>query len=325
VSVAVIGTGSIGMRHLRVLSRVAAVRAVAIPKRPERLPALDAAGYHTAIGLDEAVRNGVRLCIVASDTGRHVPDALAAMERGCDILVEKPLAPEAASAELLRRRADAESCRLFVGCVLRFSRSLDLVRKAVGMLGRLHAVRIECQSYLPDWRPGRAYQDSYSAREEEGGVLRDLIHEIDYAGWLFGWPRAVQARVSNLGRLGIRADELAQLNWEGADGSLVSIGLDYLSRPTRRWMRVCGERGTIEWDGLTGVVRSVVDGPQVETCLPQSPDELILAQDMGFIRDCMGTREPLLASGADGVRALAVCNAAREASTTGRETRVAYP
>ncbi len=37
------------------------------------------------------------------------------------------------------------------------------------------------QSWLPDWRPDRDYRESYSARLDEGGVLRDLVHEIDYA------------------------------------------------------------------------------------------------------------------------------------------------
>ena len=36
---------------------------------------------------------------------------------------------------------------------------------------------IECLSWLPDWRPGRDILAGYSARENEGGVLLDLVHD----------------------------------------------------------------------------------------------------------------------------------------------------
>ena len=110
-------------------------------------------------------------------------------------------------------------------------------RDLLPQIGAVHAVRVECQSYLPDWRPGSDYRESYSARADEGGVLRDLIHEIDYATWLFGWPVAVTARYGNTGRLGIAAEEWAELAWEAPADVEVSMRLDYLTRPPRRVMR----------------------------------------------------------------------------------------
>ena len=159
-----------------------------------------------------------------------------------------------------------------------------------------------------------------------GGVLRDLIHEIDYAGWLFGWPRALQARVKNLGRLGIAAPELAELTWETPGGCVVSIALDYLSKPSRRRMRACGERGTIEWDGIREVVMAQVDGtPFREVQSRHTRDEMFLAQARAFISARCESSNPRLATGEEGVKALAVCDAARRASESRREEPVDYP
>lgn len=47
--VAVVGAGSIGARHLEVLSTMGAVQLVAVPKRPERISQLQKAGYSTKI------------------------------------------------------------------------------------------------------------------------------------------------------------------------------------------------------------------------------------------------------------------------------------
>ena len=93
--VAVLGTGNIGMRHLELLSGMPGVRALAVSIRPSRRQELTHQGVATAHGLEEAVRIGSTLCLVATDTGRHAHDALAALDHGLDVLVEKPLAKDA--------------------------------------------------------------------------------------------------------------------------------------------------------------------------------------------------------------------------------------
>ena len=322
-TIAVFGTGSIGMQHLRALSRVQALRGVAVPVRAERAEALAAKGVRTAPDVDAAVRQGAMFAIIATETHRHMEDARAALEREMDVLVEKPLASDAAAARQLSQQADDLRRNLFVGCVLRFSESLNIARALLERVGRLHAVRIECQSYLPRWRPQRPYRQSYSARADEGGVLRDLIHEIDYAGWLFGWPQAVQARVRNLGRLGIAAEEIAELSWE-TRGCLISIALDYLTQPPRRRLRASGARGTLEWDGIAQTV-TVCEGEATQTLNSlQSRDEMFAAQAEAFVRACRGHVDERLATAQDGLKALAVCEAARQAANARREEAVDY-
>lgn len=304
---------------------MAGVESVAIPKRTGRAAQLEQEGFLTAGGLEEAVGMGANLCIVATDTANHVPDAARAIELGLDVLVEKPLAANSLEAKYLLEIAVGASRKIFVGCVLRFSEALNSFRELLPNVGRLHSVHIECQSYLPDWRPTRRYQDSYSAQPGEGGVLRDLIHEVDYAGWLFGWPASVQGRVRNLGRLGIAAEEAADLTWEAPAGCSVFLNLDYLSRPPHRRMRAYGERGTIEWNGIEGTVVLMLDGaPVKEVRSSQTNADMLLAQDQAFV--CAGRAAPdsRLASSEDGVRALAICDAARHASDSRREEPVVY-
>lgn len=326
VGVAVVGTGSAGMRHLGALHQMTDVQSIAVPRRPERVGELMERGETVARNLREAVEGGAVLGIIATDTGRHVEDGLAAMAHGLDLLVEKPLSVSAVEASRLRARAAQLGRRLFVGCTLRFSESLNTFRSWLSDVGEVHSVRVECQSFLPDWRPARPYQESYSARAGEGGVLLDLIHEIDYAGWIFGWPRTLQARLHNLGRLGIGAEERAELTWETSAGGVVSVSLDYLTRPPRRLLRACGALGTIEWDGMTGTVRVAGGGASArEMTSAQTRDETFLAQAQAFVSASHGTVDPRLATGDDGVQALAVCDAARRASASRREEPVHEP
>ena len=314
------------MRHMRVLGDMEGVTPIAIPLRPTRARELAEQGLATAEDLAEAARIGATFCIVATDTGRHVQDGIAAMDNGLDVLVEKPCATNAHDALLLNRHAEETGRKAFVGCVMRFSESLNTFRSLLNELGRLHSVRIECQSYLPDWRPQRPYQQGYAARPLEGGVLLDLIHEIDYAGWLIGWPDSVQARLRNLGRLGIAAEELVELTGETAAGCVVSFNLDYLSKPPRRIMRSSGEWGTMEWDGVAGTVSLMVEGaPTRKISSDQTRDETFLAQAGAFFSAGCAPRDPRLASIDEGIKSLAVCDAARQSSDSGHDEMVRYP
>ena len=325
MKVAVVGSGSVGLRHLTAIRSLEGIEPIAVPSRQSRLAELAAEGFQTAPDVRTAASRGARAAIVATNTSRHAADTAVALAEGLDVLVEKPMAVDAVQARQVRDEGTRAGRRIFVGCVLRFSESLGMFRDRLAQVGRLHTVRIECQSYLPEWRPSRPYQDSYSARAGEGGVLRDLIHEIDYAGWLFGWPQAVQARIKNLGRLGIDAEEIAELMWELPDGALVSMTLDYLSRPTRRHLRASGEHGTLEWDGVAGAMTvALVDEGSQTLRSAQTRDELFLAQDRAMIEACAGRPDQRLATADDGVRALAICEAAQRANASRREEAVEY-
>lgn len=327
IVIAVLGTGSIGMQHLQALRQIPAVRPVAVPCRETRIHELEQAGYTTAKSLAEAVgMQGATLAVIATDTGRHFQDGRSAVEYGVDVLIEKPLCADARQARLLCLEAAKARRKLFVGCVLRFSESLNVVRNWLGKVGALHAIRVECQSYLPDWRSQRPYRESYSARMEDGGVLRDLIHEVDYTGWLFGWPATLQASVENLGRLGIAADEAADLMWRTPTGATVSVRLDYLTAPTRRRLTAYGESGTLGWDGVRHSVVLMLKGqPPQELVSAQTSDDMLQVQARAFIGAAGGRCDDVrMAGGEDGVKALAVCDAARRASANRREEQVDY-
>jgi predicted dehydrogenase len=319
----VVGTGSIGLRHIRVLRSIPGVRVLAMPVRPQRRAELVNEGVDVVADWRDAALHGATYAVVATDTGRHVADAEAALAAGCDVLVEKPLAVDADSARRLTVAATAAVRRVAVGCCLRFLTGMRQVRVRIPALGRVHAVRIECQSYLPDWRVGRDFRASYTARPDEGGVLRDLIHEIDYATWLFGWPSAVYAELMNTGRLEIASEEAADLLWS-VDGIAVSLRLDYLSRPPRRQLALYGEQGCLHWDLIQGVVTVSLDGSDTLEDVSEHPDDKYRAQADAFLHVRAGAPDERLAWADAGVRALAVCDAARRSAGRGSRVAVEY-
>ncbi|TAK12820.1 MAG: Gfo/Idh/MocA family oxidoreductase [Acidobacteria bacterium] len=327
IRVAVLGTGSIGARHIQVLGD-AGFEPIAISVRAPGTTGGAPAGTLAARDLSEAAAMGASRCVVATDTGRHLADTLEAIGCGYDVLVEKPLSVDASAAREICHAAASAGRRAFTAFVFRFSDSLNRFRELLPNAGQLHAVRVECQSYLPDWRPNRPYRDTFAAREAEGGVLRDLSHELDYAGWLFGWPDKVQGRLRNTGRLGIQADESVDAAWEGAGGCEVSLRIDYLTRQTRRRVTADGDQGSLVWDAIRNTVTWLAPGQApVEESRPQERNAMFAAELQAFLAATAGSavgHDPRIATAEDGFRSLALSDAIRLSSRTRREEAIEY-
>lgn len=317
-AVVVVGTGSIGLRHLEALRPLLAEPPIAVPVRPGRELAPELAGARVLSTFADASTFRPVATIIATDTCRHLSDASAALEAGCLVLVEKPLAPTIEGVRELGEIAARQATSVYVACCLRHNATILRFRELLGSVGRVHEVRIECQSYLPDWRASRDYRESYSARAADGGVLRDLIHEIDYALWLFGRPTRVIASLRNTGALGIEAEESASVMWE-AGGAAVSLQLDYLTRPARRILRATGEHGVLTADLVRQKVTRANRAGQVEEWpTPQDRDAMMTSQARAFLAAAVGGGAAPSATLDEGAAAVAVCDAARLSSASGR-------
>lgn len=321
--VAVRGTGSIGLRHLYVLRDHLQVPAVAIPVRPGRGTELQAQGFSVMKEVEELAGYSSVRSIVATDTYRHLSDASDLLRFG-DVLVEKPLAPSLEGLAEFRRTAAKSEHRVFTGFYLRHHAGLQCLRDYLPEVGMVHSVRIECQSFLPDWRPDRDYRQSYSARASEGGVLRDLAHELDYAVWLFGRPGAVWCVKSNTGRLGIASEEAADLMWQVPGGAAVSMRLDYLTRVPRRKVTACGEHGMVEWDAEGGRVTVHRVGETLRVIpVRRDRDAVLAAQAEAFVSAHSDRTKNRSATLEDGAFIVALTDAAHAAARSQQWQRVA--
>jgi predicted dehydrogenase len=320
-TVVVRGTGSIGRRHLQVLTELG-VKPFAFPFRSSQLRS-DLSEFLILDSFESIKERRIAGAIVASNTGQHIADALKLLEAGCHVLVEKPLAVSHVGLAQLEAAAQKAGRKVFTGCCLRFNAALQAFRELLPKVGALHHVRIECQSYLPDWRPGQDYRLNYAARAEEGGVLRDLIHEIDYAVWLYGRPDEVFGRLHRSNRLELESEDSADLLWNIGTTS-VSIHLDYLSRPARRVMRASGANGLLEWDALKGdVILQMNGGDEERRSFSTERNGIYREQAQAFLdsiqdhwsSDCLATIE-------DGAFAVALCDAARRSAASGRVEQI---
>lgn len=256
LSVLVLGAGSIGSRHARNLHAAGADVALADPSH-DRAKAIR---HARTVPFDLDHLAGYDGVVVASPTSAHLDQALAALDTGAKVLIEKPISLSVAGTEALLAASD----RVMVGFNLRFhppvSRIIQLAHQ--GRAGRITSVRAWFGSYLPDWRPTVDYRESYSARSElGGGVLLDAIHELDLLVWLLGGSfEVLGAEVARLGDLEIDVEDTVKTLLRHDSGALAEVSLDYLSRRYRRGLEIIGTDATLRLDWAREVLEVERDG-----------------------------------------------------------------
>lgn len=239
----VIGYGSIGARHARILKELGCATAV-VSKRTVDFPRIYSDLGHA---LAEHAPDYV---VIASATSNHQPtlSTLAALGYLGTVLVEKPLFDHAQSLPMHAFRLAA------VAYNLRFH---PIIRRLRDWLAGEDILSVQAYvgQYLPDWRPGTDYRRSYSASSEQGGgVLRDLSHELDYLTWMLGdWTRLV-ALGGHVSPLEITSDDVFSLLMTTERCPIVSVQLNYLDRRVRRRIVINTARHTLEADLVQGTI-----------------------------------------------------------------------
>jgi predicted dehydrogenase len=237
------GFGSIGKRHFDNLKNMEDIEVSVLTRRKLKIP--DTKVYNSR---EEAGRKNFDAVFITSETSRHMPMALFFAEKGINLFIEKPLSNSLENIDKLKAAVNSHHLKVMIGCNMRFHPVLKLLKELVRKksCGRVVSARIEAGQYLPAWHPGRDYRDSYSAREAKGGgVILDLIHELDAACWLLGEAGKVTCFSGRQSDLEIDTEDLAEILVEFKDSILCSVHLDYIQRSPSRTIRLVGTEGTI--------------------------------------------------------------------------------
>ncbi len=224
MKVLIIGYGSIGKRHDEVLSSFSEIDSVDIVTKQN----IDNRTIYKSIQEIENISQ-YDYFIIASQTNKHY-EQLVYMDshiKNKIIFCEKPLFES-------KKALVIENNEVYIGYVLRFH---PLLQKLKDFLQneKVINVNVKCGQYLPTWRPNSDYRKSYSSKKDEGGgVLLDLSHEIDYVQWLFGKIEEIKSYQVKVSDLEIDSDDLTIIIGKTQQDVIVNISIDYISKITHR-------------------------------------------------------------------------------------------
>ena len=197
--VGIVGGGAIAqVAHLPVLKKVknVEVQAICDTDLPKARALADRFGINDAHDdIEEMLRyEELDAVVVCSPNHLHESHILAALSADKHVLVEKPLAMSATSAQRIQRALEKRNRVLMVGMNHRYRPDVQIVRSFVqsGELGTIESIRGSWHVF----RPGRTPLGWRQRREQAGGgAMLDLgLSILDLGLWLGGSPPP--ARVS---------------------------------------------------------------------------------------------------------------------------------
>ncbi len=227
MNVLLVGFGSIGKRHFSVLKSIDIISRIDVVTSQKF-------ARNKEFQIFESLKKVYDLnlydyFVIASKTSKHYEDFSFINHKVKKklILIEKPLFEKNYFIRNLNNI-------VYVGYNLRFHPVIVFLKKFLKNKKILYA-NCYCGQYLPTWRNGD-YRKSYSASKDEGGgVLRDLSHEIDYISWMFGNLKNIQYINSKISNLEINSDDIFLMLSETDKNIIINLSLDYISKtPIRR-------------------------------------------------------------------------------------------
>ena len=212
------------------------------------------ADYSELLAASSAGATSVDLVVLATPSGLHPGQVIAAAEAGLHVCTEKPMATRWADGVAMVKACDDAGVRLFVVKQNRFNSTLQLVKRQLqaGRFGQLAMVSVNVF-----WQRPQSYYDQSRWRgtwEFDGGALMNQAsHYVDLLDWLVGPVESLSASMATLGR-SIEVEDTAAMQLRWRNGALGTMAVTMLTYPKNL-------EGSITLLGETGTVK--IGGPAV--------------------------------------------------------------
>lgn len=221
-----------------------------VTRDTERVARVRDIGARPVASLEELLELSPDLVVVASPPKVHAEHAIAALQHGCHVVVDKPFAPSVLEAESICRAAERAGRSVTVYQNRRFDRDFVTVRRLLteGLVGEPHTF----ESRFEWWKPqvDESWKSATSV-EEGGGLLLDLgPHLVDQAITLFGPVARVRHADLRTLRAGAVAEDDVFIELEHDRGVLSRLTMSSLAASMGDRFRLSGDDGCLVVRGL---------------------------------------------------------------------------
>ncbi len=297
--VVVVGLGSIGRRHARLLNARGDLAVELCEPEPSNLAlAYNEVGrlptHHTYA---EALRTCPQMVVIATPHGLHCEQTIRALEQGIHVLCEKPMSDRLEDACIMRVAAERARQRsgavLSIGFMLHFHPLMVRLKQLItaGALGTILQVHYSVGSYITLVNASSRYQASL-----KGALLLDYAHQPDVIYWLLGEkPQGVYTAAVQGGQFEhTSTPNMLALTCDYARPLLTTIHLNYAQMPQRSACEIIGDAGwaLAEIEKQTLRIGLRADGSEREEKLALERDDLYRTEHQFFLDAAAGLREP---------------------------------
>jgi len=184
------------------------------------------------------------IAFITNPTCSHIDYAIKFAKLGCSLFIEKPIDCKEDSLNDLLKIVKGKEITSYVAYNLRFSPVIQELKSYTRNNNPIH-FRASCSSYLPQWRPGQDHKKSYSSiKEQGGGVILDLSHELDYASYILDSELKLEKKNGRLSNITVNSDDYADIRFSSNQCEGI-IHLNYFSHKNMRKIEIDYDNSTV--------------------------------------------------------------------------------
>lgn len=215
--VAVVGTGTMGGMHARLLAGLPAVTEVLVVDADPQRAALVARDTGARVATEEGAIAEADALVVATPADLHATTVEAAVRRGLPTLCEKPLTDDLGTSARLVALVEAAQAHVEIGFQRRHDAAFAAAQRRIasGETGRIHLVRLTAFDPRVTPRP----PSEFTPNDAAPLFLHSSVHDFDLARWLSG------SEVVEVTAEGSRRDEERPADVRGVETAVVTMRL----------------------------------------------------------------------------------------------------
>ena len=258
INFVVMGLGHIGKRHAEMVLRQKGAHLVAFIDclSPDSLNLGDlASGIPHFYTFEEFLASGLQAQVlnVCTPNGLHAEHALAALNEGLHVVIEKPMALHDADCEILMAKASEKNLHIFTVMQNRYSPPAVWIKEVIDskIMGDLFLMQLDCY-----WnRDERYYTPNawHGKKDLDGGTLfTQFSHFIDMMIWLFGDIKNIDAVFKNFNHAGLTEFEdsgFIRFEFEKSGMGLVNFSTAVFEQNLSSSMTILSENGSVKIGG----------------------------------------------------------------------------
>ena len=310
LGVAVIGTGFWGKNHARVLAQLPCTRLVCVCDA--NMGAAKSVGSGLGVEYTDDLQNvlsrkDVDAVTICTPTITHEQIARRALMAGKHTFIEKPMTNSVTEAHELLALAESKNLRVMPGHIERFNPAVGHLKEMIDKeeLGKIILLSARRVGRKPD-------------RISDVGVVRDTaIHDIDLTRYIF--KDEVSSVYARIGSTKNSNEDYAEIMLQFRNGGTAFIDANWLTLRKMRTLIVTGSDATAQLDYIT---QEMSVEYSERTLKPEIEKSEPLKLELSHFAQSILNNRPFAVNGADGMKAVAICENVIQSSTTGRAVTV---
>jgi predicted dehydrogenase len=266
MKILIVGLGSIGQRHVRILKKIFKKKVtlytlntsknnIVIKDNFEILKVASVAKYYNIkkINISDIMKNNIKTAFICNPPNMHLKTAFSLAKQNCNLLVEKPLSTSFELSKIKKLIDYTQKNRLItqVGYQLRFHPGVKIIKNIIekNTYGEIVGGYFHFGEYLGSVKKFEKFSNSiYVKKNKGGGALQTFSHHLDLAFYFFGKLKCKYALLKNTKTFKIDVEDSCKMILTNYKKKHFLFNLNFLDNPQENFIILNFKKGSLKWD-----------------------------------------------------------------------------